>query len=61
MTGANKAVLKSGPAALDPHDDTVLIVPLAGRPPNGNYRVDWQALATDGHKTKGSYSFDIAQ
>ncbi len=23
------------------------------------YKVDWQAVSTDGHKTKGTYSFDF--
>lgn len=58
LTSATKAVIETGAATLAPQDDTVLIVPLASPLPAGTYTVDWQALSTDGHKTKGSYGFE---
>ena len=50
----------TGAATLAPGDDKVLVVPLAGALAPGRYRVDWHALATDGHKTKGAYGFTVA-
>ncbi len=61
LTGPDKALVKTGPAKLDSGDNTLLIVPLAAPLADGTYTVDWQALSTDGHKTKGSYSFDSMQ
>lgn len=58
LTGQDKIAIKTGPAKLDPKDNTLLRIPLASPLPDGKYHVDWQALSTDGHKTKGSYSFD---
>ncbi len=40
-------------------DDTEMIVPIATPLPAGAYRVDWHALSTDGHKSEGSYRFQI--
>ena len=61
LTGANNVLVKTGPAKLDPKDNTLLIVPLIAPLTDGKYKVDWQALSTDGHKTKGTYSFDSMQ
>lgn len=49
----------TGPAALAPGDDKTLVVPLSGTLAPGRYKVDWHALATDGHKTDGNYDFSI--
>jgi hypothetical protein len=43
---------------LDPSDKATLIVPLAAPLTDGKYMVSWQVVAADGHKTKGSYSFE---
>jgi len=41
------------------HDDpTLLEVELSQLPP-GTYRVYWDVLARDGHRTKGDYTFTI--
>ena len=61
LTGADNVVVKTGPAQLDPKDNTLLIVPLMAPLADGKYKVDWQAVSTDGHKTKGTYSFDSMQ
>lgn len=39
--------------------DTTLVVPLATPLTPGRYKVDWHALANDGHKTSGSYTVTI--
>ena len=48
-----------GAAQRDAADPTVITVTLAQLPP-GVYTVAWQALAGDGHLTKGNYSFTLA-
>ncbi len=59
VTGPGKHAVATSAASLKPGDDTTLVVPLAGTLAAGTYRVDWHALSTDGHKTKGSYSFTV--
>lgn len=61
LSGPDKKAIETGPEKLDPNDKSLLIVPLVGKLPDGKYKVDWQALSTDGHKTKGSYSFESMQ
>ena len=61
LTGPDGAIVKTGPGKLDQSDDGLLIVPLAAPLPDGQYKVNWQAVAKDGHKTKGSYSFTSMQ
>jgi methionine-rich copper-binding protein CopC len=51
------AAVKTGPLKIDANDATLLIVPLASPLLDGEYTVNWQALAKDGHKTKGHYTF----
>jgi methionine-rich copper-binding protein CopC len=54
-----KKAVATGKAALQPGDDTKLVVPLAGTLPAGTYTVAWHALSTDGHKTHGTYAFTV--
>jgi methionine-rich copper-binding protein CopC len=61
VTGPDKKAIETGPAKLDPSDNTVLIVPFTAPLPDGNYIVDWQVVSTDGHKTKGKYGFESMQ
>ena len=61
VSGPDKKAVKTGAAKLDPKDNTLLIVPLIAPLPDGKYTIDWHALSTDGHKTKGTYSFDSMQ
>ena len=49
----------TGAPVVVPGDDKVLIVPISGALTSGSYKVDWHALAVDGHKTDGSYRFTI--
>ena len=59
VTGPGKKAIETGPAKLDPSDNTLLIVPLMAPLPDGKYTVDWQAVSIDGHKTKGSLRLRI--
>ncbi|CAN7328216.1 copper homeostasis periplasmic binding protein CopC [Phyllobacterium sp. LjRoot231] len=55
----DKAAVPTGDARLKTGDDTTLIVPVTGNLEPGVYTVDWRALSSDGHKTKGSYTFTV--
>jgi methionine-rich copper-binding protein CopC len=59
LLGADKKAIPTGDAKLDAGADTKLIVPLAGTLAAGTYTVEWHALSSDGHKTKGDYTFSI--
>ena len=59
ITGPNDAAVPVGKASLAIGDGTVLDVPLTGPVPSGNYVVAWHALASDGHRTNGTYSFTV--
>jgi methionine-rich copper-binding protein CopC len=59
VTGPGEAAIAFGTATLDPQDDKQLIVPIAGSLAAGTYTVTWHALATDGHKSTGTYSFSV--
>ena len=59
VTGPAGVVAPTGAPKLGPAGDTTLVVPVNGTLMAGTYKVDWHALATDGHKTNGTYSFTI--
>ena len=59
LTGPDKAAVATGPATLGAGGDTTLVVPVPTPLAAGTYMVDWHALATDGHKTTGSYRFTV--
>lgn len=59
VTGPNGASVATGTSKLGPNGDTTLVVPVTGALGAGTYKVDWHALATDGHKTDGTYSFTV--
>ncbi|MBP2170858.1 methionine-rich copper-binding protein CopC [Erwinia toletana] len=58
LSSSGKAIA-SGKAAVDSSDNTVLHIPLDAQLPSGQYKVAWHVLSTDGHKTKGNYSFTV--
>ncbi len=60
LVGPAGAPVSTGPATLAPGDGEVLVVPVSGPLAPGAYKVDWHALATDGHKTDGTYGFTVA-
>lgn len=37
----------------------VMAVPLPAPLPPGVYRIDWHVLSVDGHRTKGSFTFEV--
>jgi methionine-rich copper-binding protein CopC len=59
VTGPGGAAVATGDATLGP-DGATLVVPVTGPLAPGAYTVDWHALSTDGHTTKGSYAFTVA-
>jgi methionine-rich copper-binding protein CopC len=52
------AELAIGKPALDPHDQKVLTASLP-RLASGSYQVRWSAASHDGHRTRGTFSFDV--
>ncbi|MFL5259423.1 MAG: copper homeostasis periplasmic binding protein CopC [Hyphomicrobiales bacterium] len=61
IAGPDKKPVAIGPLKLDEKDDTVVIVPLAAPLADGDYTVNWQVVAKDMHKTKGSFGFESMQ
>ncbi|HEQ1857168.1 copper homeostasis periplasmic binding protein CopC [Providencia sp. wls1943] len=59
VTDANKQVIKTGKAALDPSNNTKVIIPVESKLAAGKYDVQWSVVSVDGHKTKGNYSFTV--
>jgi methionine-rich copper-binding protein CopC len=56
--GGSKTIA-TGEATVDPADKKKMIIPLSTPLAQGKYEVDWHAVAEDGHKTKGSYEFNV--
>jgi methionine-rich copper-binding protein CopC len=48
----------TGPATVDPRDNTQLVLALPPLPP-GRYRVRWRVVSVDTHPTEGDYTFEI--
>lgn len=59
VTDENKQTIKTGKAALDPSDNTKVIIPVESKLAAGKYDVQWSVVSVDGHKTKGNYSFTV--
>ncbi|MDQ2787506.1 MAG: copper resistance protein CopC, partial [Chloroflexota bacterium] len=53
-------VIAGGAATADAGDPSIVEVTLSAKIAPGLYTVAWQALANDGHSTKGNYSFTLA-
>ena len=45
--------------AVDPANAASIVITLPSELPVGHITIDWVAVAADGHKTSGSYAFDI--
>ena len=58
VTGPNGVVVKVGAAMLMDEDKTMM-APLADPLAPGAYKVEWHALASDGHKSKGEFGFTV--
>jgi methionine-rich copper-binding protein CopC len=61
VTDAAGAAVAGATVALDPSDAKVMVVTFAAPLPTGEYAVDWTAVASDGHKTTGTYKVNVAQ
>lgn len=61
LTGPGQAAVEGATSSVDPGNPAGMVVALPPDLPAGHYTVDWTAVATDGHKTTGSYSFDITK
>jgi copper resistance protein C len=60
LRGPDGAIVSNGRAKLAQKDDRELVVPLPRALVKGRYTVEWHALANDGHTTRGSYGFSVA-
>ena len=60
LRGPDRANISAGQARLAPKNDKELLVPLPRALTNGHYTVEWHALSNDGHTTRGSYGFSVA-
>lgn len=59
VTGPGKSAIKLGAANLGSEGGATLQVAVPSALPAGAYVVHWHILSTDGHKTKGSYTFTL--
>ncbi len=59
VSGPDNPKVATGDARLMDNDDTTLVVPISGTLGPGKYTVEWHALATDGHKTQGTFTFIV--
>jgi methionine-rich copper-binding protein CopC len=59
VKGPGNQAVATGAPVLDPKDASTLIVPINGTLAAGSYVVVWHALSDDGHKSKGTYTFEI--
>ena len=60
VTDAGHHAIQTGKPVLAAGDDREMVVPLHGPLPVGKYTVMWHAVAKDGHRTMGSYTFAIS-
>ena len=60
VKASNGSAVDTGPDRLAPGNPRMLLVPIAGKLGPGRYTVNWRAVATDGHKTQGTYGFTVA-
>jgi copper resistance protein C len=58
VTDAGGKQVNTEKSAVDPHEAAVMTVALPTLAA-GHYKVNWVAVASDGHRTHGDYSFDV--
>jgi len=58
VKAADGKVITSGPPQADAKDKAHLSLPLPRLAP-GRYRVEWQAVSVDTHRTKGDFAFTV--
>lgn len=59
LTGPDQKAIATGDTAHAGNDEASLSVPVTAKLAPGKYTVQWHVLSKDGHKVKGSYSFDV--
>ncbi|EAS0615718.1 copper homeostasis periplasmic binding protein CopC [Salmonella enterica] len=59
VTDSQGETVKTQKAVIGDADKSALIIPLEDTLPSGKYTVDWHAVAVDGHKTQGDYTFTV--
>ncbi|QBJ80454.1 copper homeostasis periplasmic binding protein CopC [Aquitalea sp. USM4] len=60
LSNADKQDIGLGEPTLANGGKTLTVKP-AQPLPAGNYKLEWHVLSTDGHKTKGTYSFSVGK
>lgn len=58
LATADGQPISTGPATVDPRDNTQFVLALPRLAP-GRYRVKWRVVSVDTHPTEGDYTFDI--
>lgn len=59
LMAADGSPMATGPLALSPSDASELDLPLAGALAPGTYKVTWQVVSTDTHRTQGDFTFEV--
>jgi methionine-rich copper-binding protein CopC len=59
LTNQAGAAVPVGKSGLDPSDSSTLVTPVAQALKPGVYTVNWHAVATDTHRTQGSFQFTV--
>lgn len=59
VTDATGNPVSGGNGSVDPKDHTILETALTPGLPAGTYRVQWSALAADGNRTSGHFTFTV--
>jgi len=58
LSTAEGQPIPTGPAAIDPRNNTQLVLSLPGLGP-GRYRVRWHVVSVDTHRTEGQFGFEV--
>ena len=58
LARADGQPIRTGPATVDPRDNTQLVLALPPLAP-GRYRIRWRVVSVDTHPTEGDYTFEI--
>jgi methionine-rich copper-binding protein CopC len=61
ITGTDGQEVAHGDLAVDPAGDKTLVVPLSAPLAGGEYTIEWTTVASDGHKSSGTYKINIPQ
>lgn len=59
LTTSSGTVVPTGPAASSPSDPSELDLPLTSALSAGGYKVSWQVVSTDTHRTEGDFTFEV--